>query len=330
MGFGEIGRSLYRLCLEDERIEVVAISDIGCPEILHYLLTSTKGKALDVNLEGNFLVSSNGRARMLRGTTPSQVPWDSFDVDFVVDATGKYRNRAEMMEHIDSGAKRVILSFVPNDEIDRIVVMGVNEESIQVTDRLISPGSATTNASAILLKILDGAFGVDYATLTAIHAYTADQPLRDTAGLDFRRSRSAAENIIPNVSPSIRWLPVILPNLAGKIAGTALNVPVPSGSLLDLNTFLHKPNVTIDEVHAEMEKAAKRMPNILLIENDPIVSSDVIGVRQSVVYDKQATMKSSGRILKTMSWFHASVSLAARIKEIILAYDAIDKKGVTK
>jgi glyceraldehyde 3-phosphate dehydrogenase len=178
-----------------------------------------------------------------------------------------------------------------------------------------------------MLKILDDAFGVDYAMMTTIHEYTADQPLRDTAGQSFRRSRSAAENIIPNVSPTPLWIPSVLPKFKGRIDGTALNVPVPAGSLLDLNTFLARDGVTVEDVHHAVAEAASKMPGIIQFESDPIVSSDVIGNRHSVIYDREATMKSSGRILKTMTWYHVAASLSARIKELILAYHELDQKG---
>ena len=221
----------------------------------------------------------------------------------------------------------MIISFLPTDEIDNIVVLGVNDHTIKKSDRMISPGSATTNASALLLKILDDKFGVDYATLTAIHEYTADQPLRDVAGKDFRRSRSAAQNIIPNFSPSTRWLPYILPGIEGKVEGTALNVPVPSGTLLDLNTFMCRPDITLDEVQEAVAEKAAQIPHIIRVEMDPIVSSDVIGDQHSLIYDTQAAMKSKGRIIKTMSWYHSAASIPARIKELILAYDELDKNG---
>lgn len=330
MGFGEIGRNLFKLCLQDDQIEIVAISDIGRPEILHYLLTTLTLKNESVKLENNYFISSNGRARIMEGSSPAQVPWDAYGVDFVVDNTGKYRSCKEMEQHLKSGARRTILGFLPDDMIDRIIVMGVNDHTININDRLISPGSSTTNAAAIMLNILNKKFDIDAATLTAIHEYTADQPLRDTVGKDYRRSRSAAENIIPNFSPSVHWLPYIMPELKGKIEGFAINVPVSAGTLLDINTFLNKKEFTIEEVHAAVEEAAAKHPDIIEVVEDPIVSSDVINNSHSVVYDKQATMKSSGRILKTMLWYHSAVSLSARIKEIILAYDQLDRKGGVK
>jgi glyceraldehyde 3-phosphate dehydrogenase len=329
MGFGETGRHLYRACLNDDDIEVVAISDIGKPEILHYLLKSHMSKGKDVKLEGNYLVSVNGRARMVRGITPEHVAWDAYDVDFVVDATGKYRTREQLSQHLRSGAKRVILASLPEDSIDRVILMGVNEETLSTEDKIISSGSATTNAAGLLLKILNDAFGVDYAVLSSIHAYTADQPLRNVAGTDFRRSRSAAENIIPNFAPAVQWLQEIMPEMKGRIGGGALNVPVPAGSLLDLTTFL-KAEFTMDEVQEAMRAAAAQRPELFEITLDPIVSTDVIGNSRTLVYDTDASMKSGKRMFKAIAWYHGYLSLAYRIKELMLLYNEKDKKGGLK
>ena len=333
MGFGEINRHLYRLCLEDNKIEVAVISDIGRPEILVYLLEAeskrNKGE-IDVKLDGNYLVSKNGRARFVKGKGPTDVAWDAFDVDVVVDSTGKYRSREEMNGHLLSGAKQVILSSLPTEEIDRIVIKGVNEHTMKKSDKLVSAGSSTTNATAIMLKILDEAFGVDYAMLTTVHSYTADQPLRDTAGTDFRRSRSAAENIIPNDTPTPRWLPVIMPEFKGRIEGTALNVPIPAGSLLDLTVVLKDETITIDQVNKAIEKVAKKLPGTLEVCEDPIVSMDVVGNRHSVIYDKQATMRSKGKMLKVLIWYHSTLAIGSRIKDLIIAYQKVNEEGGAK
>ena len=330
MGFGETPRHIYRLCLESDLIEVVAIADIGKPEILHYLLVSESKGDINVNLEGNFLVSENSKARIMTGGKPGDVPWDIFNIDVVIDGTGKYRSSNDMQKHLDAGARQVIITHLPMDEIDRVVVMGVNDHTIKPSDKLISAGSATTNAAATVLKILDEAFGVDYAMLTTVHSYTSDQPLRDRAGSDFRRSRSAAENIIPNETPSPEWIQKILPEFKGRIEGSALNVPVPYGSLLDLTTVLKDSDFTIEKVNKVMDEMAKESPNIIEAVKDPIVSTDVIGNRHSVVFDKQAAMKSPGRMLKTLSWYHTSLAVAARVVDVILAYNMIEKKGGEK
>ena len=330
MGFGEVPRHIYRLCLDDDRIEVVAIGEIGKPEILHYLLQAESKEKLDVKLEGNFLVSNNGKARFVHAVKPGDVPWDIFDVDVVVDGTAKYKTKELMEQHYIAGAKRVILSNLPENDIDRVVVMGVNDHTIKASDKLISAGSATTNATAIMLKILEENFGVDYAMLTTVHSYTSDQPLRDKVGNDFRRSRSAAENIIPNETPSPKWIQKIMPEFTGKIEGSALNVPVPNGSLLDLTTVLKKNDVSVKDINKAVEVAVTNLKNIIEVVEDPIVSTDVIGNTHSVVFDKRATMHSPMRMVKTLTWYHAALAMAARVIDVIHAYDNIDKKGGVK
>lgn len=328
-GFGEIPRHLYRMCLEDDRIEVVAISDIGQPDIFSYLVCAeTKGK-IDVRLEGNFLVSKNGKARFIGGGKPGKIPWDIFDVDIVVDGTWMFRSKNEMQSHFDAGAKRVMLTSVPNEIIDRVVIKGVNDHTIKASDKLVSAGTATTNAAALMLKILSENFGVDYSTLSTIHSYTSDQPLRDKAGRDCRRSRSAAENIIPVDTIAPTWIEYIMPEFLGKIEGMALNVPVPNGSLLDMTTILTK-KIKIDDINNVMAKAAKKLPDVIEVIEDPIVSTDIIDNSHSLIFDKIATMLSPGRMIKTLIWYHSAFAMAARIKDLIIAYDEADKKGGVK
>ena len=329
MGFGEIGRDFYRLSLNQPEMEVVAISDIGRADILHYLLqTDGRGRSIaDIELDGNFLVKDGQRARIVHGVSPADVPWDAFDVDVVIDSTHKYRTRETMQGHLDSGAKRVILGSLPLDDIDRVVVLGVNDDSMKASDLLVSAASATTNALALVLDTVDKAFGVDYAMMTTIHAYTSDQPLRDTAASDFRRSRSAAENIIPNVNISPYWMEHIQPKFKGKIEGSALNVPVPMGSLLDLTCVLPSENVSIEEVNEAMRKAAAKMPGYIEVTEDPIVSSDVIGNAHSVLFDTKGTMKSSKRMVKTLSWYDNSLGQAGRLVDLALAYGKLGVEG---
>jgi len=197
-------------------------------------------------------------------------------------------------------------------------------------DKLVSAGSSTTNATAIMLKILDEAYGVGYAMLTTVHSYTADQPLRDTAGHDFRRSRSAAENIIPNETPTPRWIEKIMPEFEGRIEGTALNVPIAAGSLLDLSLVLKNTDVSINQINEVIEAAAKKYPGILEVTEDPIVSVDVIGNRHSVIYDKQATMRSKGKMVKILTWYHNTLAMASRIKGLIIEYQKLNEKGGSK
>ncbi len=328
MGFGEIGRHIYRLCMEDDMFEVVAISDYGKPDILAYLLEAEVKSRVKVTLEdGNFINSPAGRARVITGGKPGDVPWDIFDVDVVIDATGIFKSKKDLEKHLKAGAPHVVLSTLPEDEIDRIVVMGVNDSMIDLSDKIVSAGSATTNATALMLKFFEEKFGVEYAMLTTVHSYTSDQPLRDKAGIDYRRSRSAAENIIPNETPTPRWIPTILPKFKGKIEGTALNVPIPNGSLLDLTMIFKNNEVTVDQVTETMYEAAKKYPKLVQVAEDPIVSSDVINNRHAVIFDKLATMKSQGRMVKTLVWYHTALAQACRILDVIREYHLLQEKS---
>jgi glyceraldehyde 3-phosphate dehydrogenase len=261
MGLGQIGRQLYHLALEKDDIEIVAVADIGKPEIIEYLLQSDGMEEPSCRLQDNYLTNKKFRTRMFQLARPEEVPWDIMNVDCIVDATGRYRRRRDMEAHLRAGAKRVILASLPSEPIDRIVIPGINEGHANGADKMISAGSATTNAFALLLQSLDQSLGVDYASLTTVHAYSSDQSLQDYAHEDFRRSRSAAENIIPNNNESARWVEMVLPKFSGKLSGYALNVPVQRGSLLDVNCVMHDGTVTVDQVNDVMRAAAAQHPD---------------------------------------------------------------------
>ncbi len=327
MGFGEIGRDIYRLSLEEPDLEIVAISDLGKPDILHYLLETDGRSPVGTELKDNFLVKDGHKARVIHGVAPSDVPWDAFDVDVVIDSTHKYRTLETLQGHLDAGAKRVILSTIPYEEVDRMVIMGVNEDSISTSDRIVSAGSSTTNVLALMLKTLHEAFGVEACVATAIHAYTSDQPIRNLVGKYFRRSRSAAKNIIPNISYSAQWVEKVLPELEGKVQASALNVPIPLGSLLDLTTQLKKDGVSIEDVNTALFAAAGKHPDLIEVTEDPIVSSDVIGNTHTVVFDSKATMRSPKRMVKTLTWYDNSLAQASRIIDLAKAYGNVGVEG---
>ena len=326
MGLGQIGRQLYHLALEGDDIDIVAVADIGKPEIIEYLLKSDGFDEPACKLRDNYLESAKFRTRMLRLARPEEVPWDVLDVDCVVDATGRYRQRRDVEGHMRAGAKRVILASLPAEPIDRILIPGVNESQAAAADRMISAGSATTNAFALLLQSLDQSLGVDCATLTTVHAYSSDQSLQDYAHEDFRRSRSAAENIIPNSNESARWVEMVLPKFAGKLSGYALNVPVQRGSMLDVNCVMQNGGVTVDQVNEVMRAAAARHPDLIGVTDDPIVSSDVIGNRQSLLFDTRATLKAGKKIIKVLAWYE-SIGHACRVLDVVRQYSKLDRSG---
>jgi glyceraldehyde 3-phosphate dehydrogenase len=220
----------------------------------------------------------------------------------------------------------VFLASLPADPIDRVVIPGINEASAERGDRLISAGSGTTNAFALILDALDRELGVDFATLTTVHAYSSDQSLQDYAQADFRRSRSAAQNIIPNSNESARWVELILPKFAGKLSGYALNVPVQRGSLLDLTCIMSDGGVSAARVNEVMRGAAKTHPALIGATDDPIVSSDVIGCRQSLLFDTQATLKAGKKIIKMLAWYE-TLGHACRVLDVVQHYRRFDENG---
>ncbi len=328
-GFGRIGRNLFRLGYDNPKYNFVAISDFGSAEALHYLLVrdSIHGSMKDdVELDGNHLLVKEQKPRIISGGEPENIPWDAFNVDIVIDATGRFLKRDELSAHLDSGAKRVIISRNPKDDIDRYVIPGINESSIHSSDKIISTTSSTTQVLALMLKMLDEEFGMQRAMMTTVHAYTSDQPLADAAGVDLRRSRSAVENIIPNTTSAPSIVEELMPQFSGKVDGIAFNVPVPNGSCVDLTTELNRMP-SIEEANNAIKKYSDTsMKGIVGYTSDPIVSSDVIGREETMVYDEKATMITKDSLLKTLCWYDNGWGFASRILDVVDAYAALEAK----
>ena len=323
MGFGQTGRQIYELASRSDDVEVVAVADIGKPEILQYLLCSEVNEPQRHELEGNFLVNPRFRARLMQIDRPAEMPWDIFGVDMVIDSTGKYRESSYLQDHLGNGAPRVLLRTLPVDPIDRIVIPGINDATVNVADRMISAGSATTTALCLLLHVLSRQFEIECGSMTTIHAYTSDQALQDYAGSDFRRSRSAAKNIIPNSHDAGLWLGQILPAFDGKILTSALNVPIHEGCLLDVNLVMGDAGVSAEDINDAMRAAAAELPGIVGVVEDPIVSSDVIGNPHSLLFDTKGTIKAGNNTVKTLSWYE-NLGHAARLLDVVRLYNNLD------
>ena len=325
-GFGRIGRNIFRIGYKDPQFQFVAISDLGDVEAMHYLLMrdSIHGVMEDeITLDGNYLKYNGHSVRLLAGGTPGTIPWDAFDVDVVIDSTGAYRHRDELQPHIDAGAGRVLVSKPPIEEVDRLVIKGLNHGEIHKDDKIISTTSATTQVLALMLKVLDDAFGVKEAMMTTVHAYTSDQPLADAARSDLRRSRSAVENIIPNETWAPKYVSQLMPQFKNKLVGMAMNVPVANGSCIDLSTEMNNMP-SIDEVNAAFKAASENgLRDIIGYTEDPIVSSDAIASGDTMVFDSKATMIASGKLLKTIAWFDNGWGFANRILELADAYASL-------
>ena len=278
----------------------------------------------EVKLDGNYFTTKDQHVRVLSGGQPGTIPWDTFGVDVVIDATGHYLKRDELEQHLKSGAKRVFVTRTPEDEIDRIVIPGINEDLIKESDQIISATSSTTQVLALMLKILYKHYSVKRAMMTTIHAYTADQPLADAIGLDLRRSRSAVENIIPNTTGAPEIIEQLMPEFAGKLDGIAFNVPVPNGSCVDLTTELETVPV-VEEINQVMKHEAENgYTGLVGYTDDPIVSSDVNGRKETLIFDAKATMITAEKLLKTICWYDNGWGFAKRILDTILLYENED------
>jgi glyceraldehyde 3-phosphate dehydrogenase len=329
MGFGQTGRQLYDLASRSDDIEIVAIADIGKPDILHYLLCSEVKNPERHELKGNFLVNPRFSARLMPIDKPAEMPWDMFGVDAVVDSTGKYRERSQMEGHLSNGAPRVLLRTVPSDHIDRIVMPGINGGDIAATDRMISAGSGTTTALCLLLHILSQHFEIECGSMTTVHAYTSDQSLQDYAGSDFRRSRSAAKNIIPNTHEASLWLGRILPEFDDRIMTWALNVPVQEGCLLDVTLVMKDAAIGTEDINKAMRFAAAKRDGIIGVVEDPIVSSDVIGNSNSLLFDTKGTIKAGSNTIKMLGWYE-TLGHAARLLDVARLYSALGQPQEAK
>ena len=258
-GFGRIGRSVFRVLNKRKDIEVVAINDIFEKGALVYLLKydTVMGRFPgSVELEGDVLKTGDQHVKLLAERNPEELPWGEMDVDIVVESTGIFRQRKQLEQHLTAGAKRVILTVPSKDEIDYTVVLGVNDDGLNNSHRIISNASCTTNCLAPMAKVLHDAFEIELGVINTIHAYTNDQRLADVPHSDWRRSRAAAENVIPTTTGAARAVGKVLPELNGKLDGIAMRVPVPDGSVVDFNVRTKK-TVTVDEVNEVVLAASK-------------------------------------------------------------------------
>ncbi len=326
MGFGRIGRNVFRIAQKSTDIKIAAIVDVADPKALEYLLRfdTVHGRFDEpFSVKEGAMYIRGKQIRMITAREPGEVHWKDLGVDIVVEATGKYRTREWLQKHLDAGAHAVILTVPPRDAIDFTVVMGVNDAGLRPEHRIVSNASCTANALAPIAKILNEAFGIERGFLTSVHAYTNDQRLADVPSSELRRSRAAAENIIPAETWSAQAVERIVPELAGRLNGIAMNVPVPDGSTLDFTTEMKRP-VTATEVNEVVWSAAQTdYRSIVEFATEPIVSSDVIGNSHSAIFDSLATMVVGGTLLKTLTWYDNGWGYANRVVELIHRIDAL-------
>ena len=321
MGFGRMGRNLFRAVYPDPGIEIVAINDIAEAAALEYLLRfdSLHGRFGEpVHVMDGHLYVGGRRIPVLHEAEPGDVPWYDYGVDVVIEATGRYRARAELERHLDAGADRVLLTTPPLDELDSVYIRGVSAGPIPREHRLISCGSSTANCVAVMLQTLDGAFGVEEAFFTSVHAYTTEQSLIDVpSNVNLRLSRAAVENIVPVDSWTEEFIPRLFPKLEGRFRGCKLNVPVPDTSCVDLVTTLTTPARPKDVNAVFRSVSGSTLKGIVDYTEEPIVSSDAAESTASCTFDAQATMTVDGNMVKTLGWYAQGGGLAHRLVEVI-------------
>jgi glyceraldehyde 3-phosphate dehydrogenase len=320
-GFGRIGRAVFRIAQTRSDIEIVAINDLFASDALRYLLAydTVMGRFDgDVGIVDGCLVTARTRAQMFQQRDPRQLPWQALGVDVVVESTGVLRSRSQLMGHIDAGAQRVLLTVPAQDEIDYTVVLGVNHHGLSKEHRIVSNASCTTNCLAPLAMVLHEAFGIKEAVINTVHAYTNDQSLADVPHSDWRRSRAAAENIIPTSTGAAKAVGEVIPGLKGRLDGIASRVPVPDGSVVDLFAELES-NVTCDEINRAVAAAAatENYSGVIEYTEAPVVSSDIIGNPHSCIFDAAFTQVGSGRFVKSLSWYDNEWGYSNRVCDVL-------------
>jgi len=326
-GLGRIGRSVYRILSQRENVDVVIINDLAEQAGLAYLLrydTVMGAFPGEVTLEDGVLRAGEQVTRMTAVADPDDWDWKADDVDFVIEATGVFRERAPLQKHIDAGARRVILTVPAKDEIDATVVLGVNDEELKPEHRIVSNASCTTNCLAPVAKVLNDRFGIVRGVMTTVHAYTNDQRLADVPHKDLRRSRAAAENIIPTTTGAARAVGMVLPELAGKLDGMAMRVPVPDGSVVDLVTVLEK-DPSADDIRDAMREAAEGpMKGVLQYCTEPVVSSDIIGNPYSSIFDADSTQTGGAHMARVLSWYDNEWGYSNRVVDLLTKLASFD------
>ncbi|ATY31289.1 type I glyceraldehyde-3-phosphate dehydrogenase [Sphingomonas psychrotolerans] len=307
-GFGRIGRLVARAILErpESGLELVTINDLADAKSNAWLFSrdSVHGKYPGtVSADGDDLVIDGKRVKVTKEKDPANLPHAENGVELVLECTGFFTDRASAQKHIDAGAKKVLIS-APGKNVDLTVVFGVNHDKLEAGHTIVSNASCTTNCLAPVAKVLNDAIGIERGLMTTVHAYTNDQKILDQIHPDLRRARAAAMNIIPTTTGAARAVGEVLPELKGKLDGSAIRVPVPDGSLVDL-TFTPARDVTRDEVNAILKKASEEGPlkGILVYSDEPLVSIDIVHTPASSTVDSLETAVIDGKLVRVVSWY---------------------------
>ena len=316
-GFGRIGRLAFRQLVSRPNFQVVSINDLTDVETLAHLLKYDSIHGLfpgEVSVSNGNLVVNGSEIQISAERNPADLPWDSQNIDLVVESTGVFADAEKASAHLTAGAGKVIISAPAKGDL-KTVVLGVNDDILTADDRIVSNASCTTNCLAHMAKVLNDTFGLEKGYITTIHAYTADQRLQDAPHRDLRRARAAALSMIPTSTGAAKAVGLVLPELAGKLDGMAVRVPTPTGSVTDLTATL-KTEATAEQVNAALNAAAEGpMKGILQYCEDPIVSVDIVGNTHSCIVDAALT-KCSGNLVKVFGWYDNEAGYATRVVDL--------------
>jgi glyceraldehyde-3-phosphate dehydrogenase (EC 1.2.1.12) len=320
-GFGRIGRNFFRIANGVEGIEIVAINDITDTKTLAHLLKYDSVHGIydaDIKATEDSIIVNGKEIKVTAIKDPAQLPWKDLNVDIVIESTGLFTKREDAQKHLEAGAKKVIIS-APAKNPDITIVLGVNQEAYDPANHnIISNASCTTNALAPVVKVLQKEFGIKYGYMVTTHAYTNDQRILDLPHKDLRRARAAAVNIVPTTTGAAKALGEVIPEVKGKLDGTARRVPVADGSLIDLTVVVEK-ETTVEEVNAAMKKYAEgEMKGILAYCEDPVVSSDIIRNPASSIFDSLLTQVIGGNLVHVASWYDNEYGYSTRLKDLVL------------
>ncbi|MDO5328605.1 MAG: type I glyceraldehyde-3-phosphate dehydrogenase [Coriobacteriia bacterium] len=332
-GFGRIGRMVYRAMAKDGRFNVIAINDLGNPEVMAHLLKydSVQGRAFDsVVAQDDKIIADGHEIKVLSQRDPADLPWGDLGVDIVIESTGFFTDGEKAAAHLKAGAKKVIIS-APAKNVDGTFVMGVNDKDYDPEKHnIVSNASCTTNCLAPFAKVLQEKFGIKQGLMNTIHAYTGDQVVLDAPHKDLRRARACAMSMIPTTTGAAKAVALVIPELKGKFDGFATRVPTPDGSMVDLTVELELP-ASKEEINAAMKEAAEgELKGILEYTEDPVVSCDIIGNDHSSIFDSSLTMvmpepgkvaqalagEDRGRFIKCISWYDNEWGYSNRAKDL--------------
>ncbi|RED48297.1 type I glyceraldehyde-3-phosphate dehydrogenase [Seonamhaeicola aphaedonensis] len=318
-GFGRIGRRVFRLLQDYKNIKVVAINDLADAKTLSHLLKYDSVHGLFngiITSDYNHIVVNDEKISLLNQKHPKDIDWSPFNVDFVIESTGKFKTKSDLNYHLINGAKQVVLSVPPLEDDIKTIVLGVNDESLDGSETVISNASCTTNNAAPMIDIVNKLCGINQAYITTVHSYTTDQSLHDQPHRDLRRSRAAGQSIVPTTTGAAKALTKIFPELSNVIGGCGIRVPVINGSLTDI-TFNVKRTVSIQDINNAFKEAAQNSyKNILEYTEDPIVSIDIIGNTHSCIFDSQMTSV-IGNMVKIIGWYDNETGYSKRIIDLL-------------